>query len=139
MNTRNIVFGVAGILATSAIAYVSSVSAYRGDVSQQGTNYTSERHIQMEQAFEAKDYTAWKNLMSGKGRVTEVINEGNFNRFVEMHELREDGKIAEADAIRHELGLHIGNGRGMKGGHHKQAKGASFVDANNNGVCDKSE
>lgn len=141
MSTRNIVFGVVGMFAVSAIAYASSVSAYRGDTNQQGPNYTPERHDQMEQAFEAKDYATWKGLMTGKGRVTEVVNEGNFSRFAEMHELQESGKVAEANAIRQELGLGNGNGKGhgMQKNQHKQGGRTSFVDANNNGVCDRSE
>ena len=140
MSTRNIVFGLVGIFAVSAIAYASSVSAYRGDANQKGPNYTSERHAQMEQIFEARDYNGWKNLMTGRGRVTDVINEGNFNRFAEMHQLQEDGKTAEANTIRQELGLNNGNGRGMMGGgQQRQGRGASFVDVNNNGVCDTME
>lgn len=144
MSTKNIVLGGVGMVVLSALAYTAtSVSAYRGNTDQKGPNYTEERHAQMEQAFESKDYAAWKNLMAGKGRITEVVNEGNFSRFAQMHELKEDGKYAEADAIRQELGLGNGNGNGkghgMKNKQHKQGGQSSFVDANNNGVCDKSE
>ena len=30
--------------------------------------------------------------MNGKGRVAEVVNEGNFARFAEAHQLAEEGK-----------------------------------------------
>lgn len=101
-----------GVLFTTA----SSVLAYRGDPNTQGPDCTTERHEAMTQAFEKKDYNAWKELMQGKGRVTQVINEGNFARFAEMHQLRLEGKTAEAGQIRTELGLGLGNGSGNSQG-----------------------
>lgn len=50
--------------------------------------------------------------MQGRGRVSEVINEGNFARFAEMHQLRLEGRNEEADQIRTELGLGLRNGSG---------------------------
>lgn len=97
--------GVAGISATAL--------AYRGDVNVQGPNYTPERHEAMERAFENKDYNAWKDLMQGRGNVTRVINQDNFAKFAEVHELSEDGKTAEAQKVRQELGLRNGSGQGM--------------------------
>ena len=67
----------------------------------------------MTQAFENNDYNAWKEQMQGKGRVTQVVNEGNFTRFAEAHELALEGKTDEADQIRQELGLGLGNGSGQ--------------------------
>lgn len=93
-------------------ATTSNVFAYRGDPNIQGPNYSQERHEQMEQAFEKNDYNAWKALVQTRGRVTQVINEQNFNRFAEMHELREEGKIEEANQIRQELGLGLQDGSG---------------------------
>ena len=98
----------AGVLFTTA----SGVLAYRGDPNTQGPNCTAERHEAMTKAFENKDYNAWKELMQGKGRVDQVVNEGNFARFAEMHRLRLDGKTDEANQIRTELGLGLGNGSG---------------------------
>ena len=86
--------------------------AYRGDPNVQDPNCTPERHEAMTEAFENKDYNAWKELMQGKGRVTQVVNEGNFARFAEMHQLRLEGKTDEANQIRTELGLGLGNGSG---------------------------
>lgn len=99
--------GVAGISATAL--------AYRGDVTVKGPNYTVERHTAMEKAFESGDYNAWKDLMQGRGNVTRIINQDNFAKFAEAHELTEDGKTAEAQKIRQELGLglHNGSGQGM--------------------------
>lgn len=98
----------AGVLFTS----VPSTLAYRGDPNVQGSNYSPERHEAMVKAFENKDYNAWKSLVQGKGRVTQVINEGNFARFAEMHQLRLEGKTDEANQIRTELGLGLRNGTG---------------------------
>lgn len=99
--------GVAGVSATAL--------AYRGDATVKGPNYTEERHEAMEKAFENKDYNAWKNLMQGKGNVTRVVTEENFAKFAEVHELMEEGKTAEAQKLRQELGLglHSGAGKGM--------------------------
>ncbi|KKU56319.1 MAG: hypothetical protein UX78_C0010G0037 [Candidatus Amesbacteria bacterium GW2011_GWA2_47_11] len=101
----------AGVL----FATVPSALAYRGDPNVQGPNYSPERHEAMEKAFENKDYNAWKELMKGRGRVTQVVNEQNFNRFAEMHQLRVEGKVDEANQIRQELGLglHDGSGAGQ--------------------------
>lgn len=100
-----VVLGTVGVTANSAFAY-------RGNPAVQGPNYTPERHTAMEQAMDAKNYTAWKTLMNGRGRVTQVVNESNFAKFVEAHELAEAGKTAEANAIRAELGLGQGQGAG---------------------------
>ena len=98
----------AGVLFTAA----PSVLAYRGDPNTQGPNYTAERHEAVTKAFANKDYNAWKELMQGKGRVTQAVNEGNFARFAEMHQLRLEGKTEEANQIRTELGLGLGSGSG---------------------------
>ena len=105
-----------GVLALVAGAMgVSSAFAYQGNPAIKGPNYTPERHEAMEKAFESNDYDAWKNLMQGRGRVTTVINKDNFARFAEAHELAEQGKIAEAQQIRQELGLGAHNGSGKSG------------------------
>lgn len=98
------------------VTFPSAVSAYRGDPGVEGPNCTEERHQDMEQAFENNDYNAWADLMQGKGRVTQVVNEGNFARFAEAHNLAEEGKLDEAKQIRTELGLGLGNGSGNGAG-----------------------
>ncbi len=114
-NKRNIVLGlgvlalilgVGGMMATSA-------GAYMGDPAVKGPNYSQERHIAMEKAFETGDYTAWSKLMNGKGRVTQVINKDNFAKFAEAHELAEKGDKAGAAKIRAELGLGLKDGSGQ--------------------------
>lgn len=102
-----------GVLLTTA----SGTFAYRGDPNTQGPNYTEERHEAMTKAFENKDYNAWKELMQGKGRVTQIINEGNFAKFAQMHQLRLEGKTDQANQIRTELGLGNGSGNGQGKGY----------------------
>jgi len=70
----------------------------------------------MTNAFNNKDYTAWKNLMQGKGRVTQVINQDNFGKFAEAHQLALQGKTDEAQKLRQELGLGLRNETGKTSG-----------------------
>lgn len=104
-----LVLGVTAISAGPALAY-------NGDPTVQGPNYSIERHSAMVNAFETNNYTAWKNLMQNQGRVTQVITEANFTKFVEAHNLALQGKTAEAQKIRQELGLGLRNGSGRVGG-----------------------
>lgn len=116
MNKKTI--GMAGLaLALVGLGFTGVAEAYMGNPDVKGPNYTAERHEAMEKAFENKDYTAWVNLMQNRGRVSQVINKDNFSKFAEAHELAEQGKIAEAQKIRQELGLGLknGSGRGMMG------------------------
>ena len=103
-----------GALTLGGFGY--SAGAFQGDYSQKGPNCNPERHETMEKVFENNDYQAWKNLMEGRGRVTEIINEESFSKFAEAHRLALEGKIDEAKVIREELGLgkNRGEGRGMR-------------------------
>lgn len=101
--------GIIGMSTNSALAY-------RGDATVKGPNYSVERHSAMTKAFENKDFDAWKNLMTGKGRVTQVVNKDNFAKFAEAHALAEQGKTLEAQKIRQELGLGLHNGSGNMSG-----------------------
>ncbi len=108
LTLAGIALGVGALFAIS-----SSALAYRGDPNVTGPNYTAERHEAMTSAFENKDYSAWKAQVQGRGRVAQVVNESNFGKFAEMHQLMLDGKTAEANAIRTELGLGLQNGSGQ--------------------------
>lgn len=112
MNKTSIVFGLTALVLGAAVIVPPSVLAYRGDPSVKGPNYTEERHAAMEKAFETKDYNAWKSLMAGRGRVTQIVNKDNFATFAQAHELAEQGKVEEAQKIRQELGLGLQNGSG---------------------------
>lgn len=110
------ILGLVGIatLALGALVILPSMSlAYRGDASVKGPNYTVERHDAMEKAFDSNDFTAWQKLMTGRGRVTQVVNKDNFAKFAEIHKLTEEGKTAEAQKLRAELGLGLRDGRGQ--------------------------
>lgn len=106
LGALTIALGVMSIIPTTA-------SAYRGEFGVKGPNYSPERHEAMLKAFANKDYSAWVNLMQGRGRVTQVVNKDNFAKFVEAHNLALQGKIAEAQKIRQELGLGLHNGSGQ--------------------------
>ncbi|KKR00066.1 MAG: hypothetical protein UU25_C0031G0012 [Microgenomates group bacterium GW2011_GWB1_40_9] len=113
MNKTIIALSIATVALGGILLYPKAAEAYRGDPSIKGPYYTEERHEAMEKAFETKDYNAWKNLMQGRGRVTQVVNQGNFAKFAQAHELAEAGKQEEAAAIRAELGLGL-HGRWSK-------------------------
>ena len=113
MNNTSILLGLSALVIGGAVIAPQAVLAYRGDPNVKGPYYTEERHEAMEKAFENKDYNAWKTLMAGRGRVTQVINAQNFAKFAQAHELAEQGKTDEANKIRAELGLGLHNGIGM--------------------------
>lgn len=116
------------VMSFLAIALISGfiVSAHWSDFSdnpEERPFFNETRHEAMQQAFENKDYSVWKSLvqeqqeqMSGKGygrsRLLEVINEDNFDRFVDMHNAKISGDQETANEIRQELG--IGFGQEMK-------------------------
>lgn len=106
------IVGLTVVVLGGMVAYPNAVEAYKGDPSVKGPNYSQERHIAMEKAFENKDYTAWKTLMAGRGRATQVVNAQNFAKFAQAHELAEQGNLQEAAKIRQELGLGLQNGSG---------------------------
>ena len=113
MKQSLIALGITTFIVGGAALLPKTVQAYRGNPAVQGPNYTAERHEAMEKAFANNDYNAWKSLMTGRGRVIQVINAQNFARFAEAHRLAEQGKIAEANKIRAELGLGLQNGSGQ--------------------------
>ena len=113
MNTKIILLGLTVFILGGSIISPKIAEAYQGDPSVKGPNYSIERHTAMEKVFDHKDYNTWKNLMQGKGRVTQVVNAQNFTKFAQAHELAEQGKIAEANKIKAELGLGLHNGTGM--------------------------
>lgn len=93
MKNVKIILGlsVLGLAAAGFLAPAKAL-AYQGDYTKSGPNYTPERHERMLKAIETNDYNAWSKLMSGKGRVTQIINESNFARFAEAHKLAKEGK-----------------------------------------------
>jgi hypothetical protein len=113
MKANKIIVSLSAFFLLSMALLASNSLAYKGDPSQQGPDCTPEKHELMEKAFEENDYNAWSQLMQGKGKVVQVITENNFSRFAQAHQLAEEGKIDEANAIRQELGLGQQNGQGQ--------------------------
>ena len=113
MKKTALTLGVTALVLGGLFMLPGSTDAYRGDPNVESPDCTEERHQEMEQAFETNDYQAWKNLMQGKGRVVQIVNEDNFARFAEAHQLAEEGKLDEAKQIRQELGLGLKNGSGQ--------------------------
>ncbi|NOX71511.1 MAG: hypothetical protein GXO64_02320 [Candidatus Micrarchaeota archaeon] len=100
---------------TISLIGVSFASAYRGDYTTKGPNYSEEREALMEQAFETGDYNAWVALMTENGRhprVVDIVSEENFATFAAAHEAAQNGDYETASQLRAELGL--GNGQGMR-------------------------
>ncbi len=116
MSKKTLVILTAVIALGGIMLFPQQAFAYRGDPLVQGPNFSEERHEAMASAFETNDYNAWKELMQGKGRVLQVINEQNFSRFAEAHRLELEGKKDDAMKIREELGLGYNNGSGQRMG-----------------------
>ena len=65
-------------------------------------------------ALEANDYDAWVEAVEDHPRnIENIVNEDNFDVFVEMHEAREAGDYDTARQLREELGLPM-MGKGFK-------------------------
>ncbi len=116
MKNKLLIGASALVLIGGALVTPRLVNADRGEPGVQGPNCTPERHEAMTQAFDNEDYNAWRELMQGKGRVTELVNKDNFSRFARAHQLASEGKTEEASQIREELGLGLGNRRGQRNG-----------------------
>ena len=144
MNKSSIIAGALAVVVLAGFGLTANqtVFAYRGDATVKGPNHTVEREAAMDKAINAKDFAAWKTLMTQDGRTPGVVRivdtQAEFEKFAQAHILSDAGKTAEANALRAELGL--GNGQGRGGMHNGgQGNGGGFVDANKNGVCDRME
>lgn len=110
---KTIFFGL-GLMLVIGLASLVSVFAYKGDPNVQGPNYDADVHEQLEAAIESGDYNAWiairqENNLPMNGRMFQVINADNFDKFTELHEAMQSGDYDTANTIRAELGL----GQGM--------------------------
>jgi hypothetical protein len=112
MKNKILTLGATALVLGGLFVIPSTIDAYRGDLGVEGPDCTEERHQEMEQAFENNDFQAWSNLMQGKGRVIQVVNEDNFAQFAEAHRLAEEGDLEGSRQIRTELGLGLGDGSG---------------------------
>jgi hypothetical protein len=94
---------VMGIL-TILVLSMSLVSAYKGS----RENCDEERHELMTEAFSNLDYDVWSELMTNTGRnsrVMQMVNEDNFDVFVELHNAKISGNAELESQLRSELGL----------------------------------
>ena len=120
------VVGALAVVLAGSYFFANQVSAYRGDPNVKGPSYSEERHEAMLKAFANNDYEAWKELMNGRGRVTEVVTKENFSEFAKAHKLASEGKLDEAREVRQKLGLGMGYGRRGNGYRQNQDKPAGF-------------
>lgn len=105
--------GVLALITASGVAYAAY--AYQGDPMEKMAKFSPQRFERMQKAYENNDYSAWKEMMDGRGKITEIITEQNFSRFAEMHRLMLEKKFDEANKIREELGLRQKNFSGNSG------------------------
>lgn len=112
MTTKILLAGIVALIMGGVVIAPQLVSAFRGEPGVPGPDHSPERHQVMTQAFKDNDYQAWADQMQGRGRVSEVINEENFERFAEAHRLASEGDEEGATRIRAELGLGQANGAG---------------------------
>ena len=103
-----------GIFGIVALLGMSMVFAYQGDPNVQGPNLSEERHEAMQDAFEDGNYQDWYNLMTEDGRhpkILDVVNEDNFDEFVEARNEALDGNPDALKEFRESLGLGLGQMR----------------------------
>ena len=154
LNIKKITLATFSILAIGLIGSTGLVSAYQGNPDDQGPNYDTTLHDMKTDAFDTNDYEAWRFMMEdapNQGRVLDLVNEDNFDIFVQAHNAAEDGDMELSKELRSQLGLNDGvglaDGTGYKNGGQGQVlhKGqginqntqqAEFIDANGDGVCD---
>lgn len=113
------------VLTTLVVSSMASAGETTGKF--QGRNFDSARYEAMEEsrqamqtALENRDYNAWKEIIDSRPKITDYVNQDNFNQFVDMHNYRLSGDFEAADAIRTELGIPTGLGMGdgpHMGGH----------------------
>ena len=98
------------ILVVLLITSIAFAQGFNQDKSVRGPMVTPEVHEQIVQALETGDYAAWldaheSNNLSVRPEIADLINEENFDRFVEMHSLMQAGDKEGAKEIADELGL----------------------------------
>lgn len=104
-----------------------------------------ENHQAIQEAIENNDYATWLELMNDcpiKNKITEIITEENFDKFVEMHQFRKDGDFEAAQAIAEELGLPGMGGRLVQGKFRPAGrfmKDFRLEDKNGDGFCDAAD
>jgi len=146
-----LVVGVASVSAFNKNENAGSDSLKKGQRQGQGHGFNAEfkekmdaQRAEMNALLEKGDYSAWKEYMTAKEKevghapkMSEVITEDNFAKFVEMHNLMQSGDREGSRAIATELGIEKqGRGKGAFGGK-RGMHDRKFVDNNGDGVCDR--
>lgn len=117
MKQKNIITISAAVVAVVAVLGLSAYTFAAGNRGSWGNKEA------FKEAVEAGNYEAWSELVGGKGKIGEIINNENFSQFSQMHNLMQEGKVEEAKAIAEELGLP--GKAGFKGMH--QGKGMKDI------------
>jgi len=75
--------------------------------------------VEMQTIVESGDYNTWKALHeereANRFNILDVVNEDNFDRLIEMHNLKQDGDHEGAKVIAEELGFPENRGKMMQG------------------------
>lgn len=85
---------------------------------------------QVRAAIEANDFTAFQTATADSPLAEKITTQAQFEQFVQMHTLMEEGKTEEAKAIATELGLSEMKARGMHGDSAKMEAIKAAIDAN---------
>jgi len=76
----------------------------RGGLYKNGKGVDSETREKMWQALETGDYESWKNLKSDRPFV-QGLSQEDFEKLVEVHNLRQEGNFEKASKIKDSLGM----------------------------------
>jgi len=111
---KKLILTISVLTVAGGILLVSKnpVMAYRGDSTEFGPNHTEERHSQMLEAFENKDFNGWKELMQDRGASQRIDSQEEFNLFTEMRQARLNGDTERVEELRAQLGFGSGQGKG---------------------------
>jgi preprotein translocase subunit SecG len=110
---KTTIFGMLAFFLVGLIISTGIASAYKGDYTIKSPDYNEEKCEEMQEAFETKDYDKWNEVMKERGKnskVMSVLNENNFETFVQAREAGKNGDYETALRLRSELGLNDGNG-----------------------------
>jgi len=105
MNKKYLIIGGLSALVLALVA-TSAASAYGGEFKNKGDKSSPEDRQAFVEVIESGNYEAWTSLVGDKP-ITKHINEDNFDRFVEMHNLIKAGDVDGAKEIRKELNLPV--------------------------------
>ena len=84
-----------------------------------------QKHEEMKTIFDNGDYEAWKTDMETKANdILDSITEENFNKIVEIHNLKQAGEFEAAKELAEELDMPMHKGMG---GRHGQGMGMHKV------------